>query len=87
MVLVFPALALARFGPTGPQRVWTIVFYAPLAMWMEMRAIRLLLQSYRDGRDPILIAILPLVLLTVFGYALHGVLFILSVPAFLQRFF
>jgi len=86
MILVYPALAIARFGPTGPQRAWTIVFYAPLAMWMEIQAIRLLLLSYRNRRDPFLIAILPLALLTVFGYALHAALFILNFPALLYRF-
>ena len=86
MVLVFPVLALARFGPTGPQRVWPIVLYAPLAMWIQTRAIKLLLQSYRNRRDPILIAILPLGLVTIFGYTLNGALFILGLPAFLYRF-
>jgi hypothetical protein len=86
MILVFPVLALARFGPTGPQSVWPIVLYAPVAMWMETRAIKLLLQSYRNSRDPILIAILPLGMITLFGYVLHGALFILGLPAFLYRF-
>lgn len=86
MILVYPALAIARFGPTGPQRAWTIVFYAPLAMWMEIQAIRLLLRSYRSHRDPFLVAILPLALLTVFGYALHAALFVLNFPAVLYRF-
>ncbi len=84
--LVFPVLALARFGPTGPQRVWPIVVYAPLAMWMQSRAIRNLLDSYRNSRDPILFAIVPLGLATLFGYALQGALFILGLPAFLYRF-
>lgn len=86
MVLVFPVLAAARFGPTGPQRVWPVVLYAPLAMWMQVRAIKLLLQSYRDSRDPFLLAIVPLVLVTIFGYVLHGALFILNFPAFLRCF-
>lgn len=86
MVLVFPVLALARFGPSGPQRVWPIVLYAPLAMWMQTVSIKLLLESYRNHRDPILIAILPLGLVTLFGYAIHGALFILGLPAFLYRF-
>jgi hypothetical protein len=86
MILVFPVLALARFGPTGPQSVWPIVLYAPFAMWMQTRAIKLLLQSYRNTRDPILFAILPLGLFTLFGYALHGALLILGLPAFLYRF-
>jgi hypothetical protein len=85
-VLVFPALALARFETTGPQRVWTIVFYAPLAMWMEARAFRLLLQTYRHRRDPFLLAILPLGVLALCTYFLHGVLFLLNLPAFLYRF-
>ena len=55
-------------------------------MWMQTRAIKLLLQSYRTARDPILFAILPLGLLTLFGYALHGALLILGLPAFLYRF-
>lgn len=86
MILVFPVLALARFGPTGPQSVWPMVVYAPLAMWMQTRAIKLLLQSYRNSHDPVLIAILPLGLVTVFGYAVHGALLILGLPAFLYRF-
>lgn len=86
MVLVFPVLALARFGPTGPQSVWPIVLYAPLAMWMQTRAIKLLLQSYRDTRDPVLVAILPLGLITLFGYAVFGALLILGLPAFIYRF-
>lgn len=60
MVFVFPMLAVARFGPTGPASLWPVLLFAPLAMWMQMRALRVLLDMYRNGRDPVLIAILPL---------------------------
>jgi len=86
MVLLFPVLTLARFGPTGPQRVWPVMVFAPVAMWLQTRALRLILQTYRNGRDPFLFAALPLGLLVLFCYALHGALFILNFPAFLYRF-
>lgn len=86
MALVFPILAVAHFGPTGPAIIWPVVLYAPLAMWMETRAIRILLNASRDGRDPALLAILPLGIVSVFTYTVHGALFILGLPGLLNRF-
>jgi hypothetical protein len=84
MLLVFPMLAAARFGPTGPANLWPVLLYAPLAMWMQMRAIGLLLNMYRNGRDPVLLAILPLGLVSLCTYALSGVLLVLALPAFMS---
>jgi hypothetical protein len=85
-VLLFPVVAMARFGPCGPAHVWPVALYAPMAMWMQIRSIKLLLDMYRPGRDPILLAILPLGLVSLFNYALEGALFILFLPALLYRF-
>lgn len=84
VALIFPVLAAAHFGPTGPATVWPIVLYAPLAMWIETRAIRLLLNMFRDRRDPALFAILPLGLISLSAYALHGFVFILGLPGLLK---
>jgi hypothetical protein len=84
MLLVFPMLAAARFGPTGPANLWPVLLYAPLAMWMQIRAIGTLLNMYRNGRDPVLLAILPLGLVSLCTYALSGVLLDLALPAFLS---
>jgi hypothetical protein len=86
IAFVFPILTLAHFGPCGPACVWPVVFYAPLAMWMQIRAIKLLLNLYHPGRDLVLFAILPLGLISLFNYALEGILFILVLPAVLYHF-
>jgi hypothetical protein len=86
VVLLFPVLALAGFGPTGVRSVWPIVLYAPIAMWMETRAIRLLLNMFRDGRDPFLLAILPLGVIALCVYALNGFVFILGLPGLVKYF-
>jgi len=86
VALIFPVLAIARFGPTGPATVWPIVLYTPLAMWSETRAIRLLLNTFRDRHDPALFAILPLGLISVGAYAVHGFVFILGLPGLLKYF-
>src|ERR1700683_4738386 len=78
------ALAAAHFGPTGPARIWPVLLYAPLAMWMQTRALGLLLNMYRSGRDPVLLAILPLGLASVGAYFLTGLVFLLSLPALLS---
>jgi hypothetical protein len=84
MVFVFPMLALARFGPTGPASLWPVLLFAPLAMWMQMRALRVLLDMYRNGRDPVLIAILPLGIVSLCTYALSGFVLVLALPACLS---
>lgn len=85
-LFLFPVVALAHFGPSGPANVWPVAFYAPIAMWMQIHSIKLLLGMYRRGPDPILLAILPLGLVSLFNYALEGALFILFMPALLYRF-
>ena len=82
--LLLPMLAAAHFGPTGPASVWPVLFYAPLAMWMQIRSIGLLLAMYRRRRDPVLFAILPLGLASVGTYFLSGVVLLLSLPALLS---
>jgi hypothetical protein len=85
-LFLFPVVAMARFGPSGPANVWPVAFYAPIAMWMQIRSIKLLLGMYRRGPDPALFAILPLGLVSLFNYALEAALFILFMPALLYRF-
>lgn len=86
VALMYPVLAVTRFGPTGPQVVWPIIVFAPIAMWIETRAIRLLLNMFRDRRDPALLAILPLGLISVAAYAVHGFVFVLGLPTLLKHF-
>lgn len=83
VAMLFPTFAAAHFGPTGPASVWPVLLYAPLAMWIETRAMAILLNMYRGRRDPILLAILPLGLASVGTYLLTGVVFVLSLPALL----
>jgi hypothetical protein len=82
MALIFPMLAAAHFGPTGPASVWPVLLYAPLAMWMQIRAIGMMFNMYRNGRDPVLIALLPLGFVSICTYALSGFLIVLALPAF-----
>jgi hypothetical protein len=82
--MLFPMLAVAHFGPTGPARIWPVLLFAPLAMWIETRALAILLNLYRGSGDPILLAILPLGLASVGMYLLTGTVFVLSLPAFLS---
>jgi hypothetical protein len=85
VALIFPVLALARFGPMGPATAWPVVIYAPVAMWIETRAIRMLLNTWSDTRERLLLAILPLGLVSVFVYLVHGAVFILGLPGLLKH--
>jgi hypothetical protein len=82
--LFFPMLAATHFGPAGPARVWPVLIYAPLAMWMQTRSIGLLLSMYRSRHDPVLLAILPLGLASVGTYLLSAAGLLLSLPALLS---
>ena len=82
--LLFPMLAAAHFGPTGPSNLWPVLVYAPVAMWMQTRSMGLLLSMYRGHRDPALLAILPLGAASVGTYALCGLLLVLSLPALMS---
>jgi hypothetical protein len=87
VALIFPVLALARFGPTGPATVWPVAIYAPIAMWIETRALRILLNTWSDGRERLLVAILPLGLIAVFVYVVHAAVFILGLPGLIKHLF
>jgi hypothetical protein len=87
VALIFPVLALARFGPTGPATVWPVAIYAPIAMWIETRALRILLNTWSDGRERLLVAILPLALVSVFVYVVHAAVFILGLPGLIKHLF
>ncbi len=82
---IFPVVASARFGPRGPAFIWPVVFFVPLAMWMQTHALSLLLKLYRHRRDPGLLAILPLGVVSVFTYTLSGTIFILSLPSIISK--
>ena len=85
IALIFPVISAAHFQPAGPARIWPVVAFAPIAMWVETRAIVALLGMYRDRRDPFLIAIVPLGLVSVLAYTCSGILFLLSLPAIIHR--
>jgi hypothetical protein len=85
VALIFPVLALARFGPTGPAMVWPVAVYAPIAMWIEAHAIGILLNTWSDARERSLLAILPLGFISLFAYLVHGVVFILGLPGLLKH--
>lgn len=84
--MIFPVLTSCHFTQTGAATVWPIIVYAPIAMWAEARAIGLLLNLLQGRRDPALIAIIPLGLMSLFVYALHGFVFILGLPGLLKYF-
>jgi hypothetical protein len=84
VAMLTPMVAAAHFGPTGPRSLWPALLLAPLAMWIETRALGLVLQLYRDRRDPLLLAILPLGLASVGTYLLSAIVFVLSLPALLS---
>ena len=85
IALVFPVISAAHFEPAGPARVWPLIAFAPIAMWVETRAIAELLGMYRSRRDPLLIAIVPLGLLSVLAYTFSGFLLLLALPAIIRR--
>jgi hypothetical protein len=84
MILAFPMLRIARFGPTGPANVWPVLLYAPLAMWMQTRAIGILLNMYRNRRDPVLFVVLPLGIVSLCTCALSGFVFVMALPVVLS---
>lgn len=86
VALVFPVLALTHFGPCGPARAWPILLYAPLAIWMQTRAVSHLLGMYRRVLDPLAFAVLPLGFVSLSNYALSGFLLILALPAVFHHF-
>jgi hypothetical protein len=51
-------------------------------MWMQTRAVTLLLDMYRDL---VLLAMLPLGMVSLCTYALSGVLFVLALPSFFSK--
>ncbi|HTX13732.1 MAG TPA: hypothetical protein VMD77_00450 [Candidatus Baltobacteraceae bacterium] len=85
VTLVFPVISVAHFEPTGPARVWPLVAFALVAMWAETRALAVLLGMYQRGRDPYLIAILPLALLSLVTYAFSGGLLLLAMPTIIHH--
>jgi len=85
VTLVFPVISAAHFEPAGPARVWPVIAFAPVAMWFETRAIAELLRMYRNHRDPFLIAIVPLGLVSVAAYTFSGLLLLLALPAIIHR--
>jgi hypothetical protein len=85
IALVFPVITAAHFEPAGPGRIWPVIAFAPIAMWLETRAIVALLGMYRNCRDPFLIAIVPLGLVSVLTYTFSGILLLLSLPALIHR--
>ena len=85
IALTLPVISAAHFEPAGPARVWPVVAFAPLAMWLETRAIAELLGIYRHRRDPFLVAIVPLGLLSVVAYGFSGFLLLLVLPAIIHR--
>jgi hypothetical protein len=85
IVLIFPVISAAHFEPAGPAQIWPVVAFSPFAMWLETRAIVALLAMYRSRRDPFLVAIVPLGLLSVTAYAFSGILLLLSLPTLIHR--
>jgi hypothetical protein len=84
MIFLFPMLSAARFGPTGPASVWPVLLFAPLAMWMQIHAIGILFEMYRNRRDPALLAIVPLGFASLCTYVLSGAFLVLALPALLS---
>jgi hypothetical protein len=85
IALILPVIKATHFEPAGPARVWPVMAFAPIAMWIEIRAIEALLAMYRHRRDPFLIAIVPLGLISVMAYSLCGILLVLAAPAIIHR--
>jgi hypothetical protein len=85
VALIFPVVSAAHFEPAGPARVWPVLAFTPIAMWMETRAILGILGMYRSRHDPFLIAIVPLGLVSVLAYTFSGALLLLSLPALIHR--
>lgn len=85
VAMIFPVITAAHFEPAGPARIWPVVAFAPIAMWIETRAILELLGLCTSRRDPFLIAIVPLGLVSVLAYTFSGILLLLSLPAIIHR--
>lgn len=85
VALVLPVIRAMHFEPAGPARVWPVVAFAPIAMWIETRAIATMLNMYRSRRDPLLIAIVPLGLVSLGAYAFSGFLLLLALPTIIER--
>ena len=85
VIVIFPVLAVARFGPAGPVSVWPALLYAPVAMWMQTRALGLLLHLFRHGGDPATLAILPLRVVSLCTYLLSAAILVLSLPSMLSK--
>ncbi len=85
IALIVPVINATHFEPAGPASVWPVLAFAPIAMWIEIRAIETLLALYRHRRDPFLIAIVPLGLVSVAAYSFCGILLLLAAPAIVHH--
>lgn len=80
IALIFPVRALAHYDPAQMQNCWAIAAYAIAAMWMQVRAMRYLLRSFRPNLDQVTLATLPLGALSLSSYALSAVMLVLALP-------
>lgn len=85
IALVFSVIGAAHFEVADPAKVWLVAAFALVAMWIETRAIAELLGMYRNRRDPFLIAIVPLGLISLGAYAFSGTLLLLALPTIIHR--
>ncbi len=85
ILLVFPVRSFSHFQGGVLTHGWIIAFYAPLAMWMEMEALNSLLHAYRPAFDRVTLAALPLGVLSLLGFSLGGLLFLIALPQFLHH--
>jgi hypothetical protein len=81
---MIPVIHLASFGPGGFATVWPVAFFAPVAMWMETRSLKLLLATCQNRRDPFFIAAVPIGIVAVAAYASCATLFAFIVPALIR---
>jgi hypothetical protein len=80
IALSFAALSSRRFQPAEVQNCWLIAAYSVAAMWMQLRAMRYLLRSFRPSFDRLTLATIPLGALSISSYALSAFLLLLALP-------
>ena len=84
IIAMLPVLRAAEFGFRGFATIWPVLFFMPLAMWMEARSLTLLLSTCRGRRDSFVIAAIPVGAAALVSYIYCAVVFAFTLPEILR---
>jgi cytochrome bd-type quinol oxidase subunit 2 len=84
VLLMYPALALAHFGPCGPSNGWSLMIWALSAFAAGIGAIYLLRKTHQHGyKDWLSVARFPLWIAAGLFLAITGLILFFALPGFI----